>query len=97
MSDFYTNVVCVGNNILYRGVENGRRVKLKVGYTPTMFLPAKKVTTGRISKVNTLKRLNLVLSVNVVTSLSVTKKFKTLRFTATPDMNMLLLLMSIKV
>jgi DNA polymerase elongation subunit (family B) len=44
MSDFYTNVVCVGNNILYRGVENGRRVKLKVGYTPTMFLPAKKVT-----------------------------------------------------
>ena len=47
MSDFYTNVVCVGNNILYRGVENGRRVKLKVGYTPTMFLPAKKVTNWK--------------------------------------------------
>ena len=36
MSNFYTNVICVGNNILYRGVENGRRVKLRVGYTPTM-------------------------------------------------------------
>ena len=44
MSDFYTNVICVGNNILYRGVENGRRVKLRVGYTPTMFLPSKKET-----------------------------------------------------
>ena len=41
---FYTNVVCVGNNILYRGVENGRRVKLRVGYTPTMFLAAQKPT-----------------------------------------------------
>ena len=44
MSDFYTNVICVGNNILYRGVENGRRVKLRVGYTPIMFLPSKKET-----------------------------------------------------
>ena len=44
MSDFYTNVICVGNNILYRGVENGRRVKLRVGYTPTMFLPSQKET-----------------------------------------------------
>ncbi len=44
MSNFYTNVICVGNNILYRGVENGRRVKLRVGYTPTMFLPSKKET-----------------------------------------------------
>ena len=44
MSNFYTNVICVGNNILYRGVENGRRVKLRVGYTPTMFLPSQKET-----------------------------------------------------
>ena len=44
MNNFYTNVICVGNNILYRGVENGRRVKLRVGYTPTMFLPSKKET-----------------------------------------------------
>ena len=34
----------VGNNILYRGIKDGRRVKMKIGYTPTLFLPAKKET-----------------------------------------------------
>ena len=34
----------VGNNILYRGVKNGRRFKQKVEYQPTLFVPAKKVT-----------------------------------------------------
>ena len=43
-SKFYTNVLCVGNNILYRGVDGGRRIKIKVSYTPTMFLPSKKET-----------------------------------------------------
>ena len=44
MNRYYTNVAMVGNNILYRGVKDGRRVKLKIGYTPTLFLPAKKET-----------------------------------------------------
>ena len=44
MSKYYTNVACIGNNILYRGVKEGRRVKLKVAYTPTLFLPSKKET-----------------------------------------------------
>ena len=44
MSDFYTNVICVGNNILFRGVENGRRVKHKIAYSPTLFLPTNKPT-----------------------------------------------------
>ena len=42
--NYYTNVACVGNNILYRGIKNGRRVKLKIAYTPTLFLPSKKST-----------------------------------------------------
>ena len=41
---YYTNVACIGNNILYRGIKEGRRVKLKVAYTPTLFLPSKKET-----------------------------------------------------
>lgn len=41
---YYTNVAAVGNNILYRGVKDGRRVKLKIAYTPTLFLPSKKST-----------------------------------------------------
>jgi DNA polymerase elongation subunit (family B) len=44
MENFYTNVLCVGSNILYRGVKNGRRVKLKIGYKPSLFIPAKKQT-----------------------------------------------------
>ena len=42
MTQYYTNVVSYGNNILYRGVKNGRRVKLKVPYSPTLFLPSNK-------------------------------------------------------
>jgi DNA polymerase elongation subunit (family B) len=42
MTNYYTNVASVGNNILYRGIKNGRRVKLKIGYSPTLFLPSKK-------------------------------------------------------
>ena len=44
MSDFYTNVLNVGNNILYRGVKDGRRIKVKVAYTPSLFLPSNKST-----------------------------------------------------
>jgi DNA polymerase elongation subunit (family B) len=42
MSDFYTSVLCVGNNILYRGIKDGRRVKMKVSYTPSLFVPSNK-------------------------------------------------------
>jgi DNA polymerase elongation subunit (family B) len=42
MSKYYTNVVLQGNHVLFRGVSNGRRVKEKISYSPTLFLPAKK-------------------------------------------------------
>ena len=44
MSDFYTNVQIHGSRILYRGVENGRKVRRKVDYFPTFFVPAKQKT-----------------------------------------------------
>ena len=44
MSKYYTNVAVQGNNILYRGVQNGRRVRMKIQYSPTLFLPTKKNT-----------------------------------------------------
>lgn len=44
MSEFYTNVSCVGNNILYRGIKNGRRVKMKIPYSPKLYIPCKKKT-----------------------------------------------------
>jgi len=42
--NYYTNVASIGNNILYRGVKDGRRVKLKLAYTPTLFLQSNKNT-----------------------------------------------------
>ena len=41
---FYTSVNRYGNNILYRGFENGQRVSKKVPYTPTLFVKTDKET-----------------------------------------------------
>jgi len=41
---YYTNIAIQGNNVLYRGVKNGRRVKEKVPYSPVLYLPSKKET-----------------------------------------------------
>ena len=42
--DFYTNAECFGSKILYRGVENGKRVRRKLDYSPTLFVPSQKPT-----------------------------------------------------
>lgn len=44
MTNFYTNVQVYGSRILYRGVENGRKVRRKIDYFPTFFVPAKEKT-----------------------------------------------------
>jgi DNA polymerase elongation subunit (family B) len=43
-SSFYTNVQCFGSNILYRGIRDGKRVKQRIEYSPSLFLPSKRVT-----------------------------------------------------
>jgi len=47
MENYYTNVAAVGNNILYRGIKNGRRVQTKIEYSPTLFLTSKTNTGYR--------------------------------------------------
>jgi hypothetical protein len=42
--NFYTNVQSLGNNILYRGVVDGKRVKQRIEYSPSMYLVSKKPT-----------------------------------------------------
>jgi DNA polymerase elongation subunit (family B) len=42
--NFYTNVQSFGSNILYRGILDGKRVKQKIEYSPSLFLPSKRVT-----------------------------------------------------
>ena len=45
--DFYTNVVQWGNNLLVRGVEHGQRLKFKVKYSPTLYVPVMKQTNWK--------------------------------------------------
>jgi DNA polymerase elongation subunit (family B) len=44
---YYTHVLCFGNYIMYRGINNGRRVKEKIGYSPTLYFPTNKQTEWR--------------------------------------------------
>ena len=41
MSDFYTNICVSGKFILFRGVENDKRVRRKIEFQPTFYLPSK--------------------------------------------------------
>ena len=59
VSKFYTSVASVGNNILYRGVEDGRRVKFKIDYSPTLFLPSKKESPWKTLKGENLEPIKL--------------------------------------
>jgi len=47
MSKYYTNVCVHSNHILFRGVTNGRRVKNKIKYSPTLFLQSNKQSEWR--------------------------------------------------
>ncbi len=44
---YYTHVLNFGNYILYRGIKNGRRIKQKVEYSPTLYFPTNKKTEWR--------------------------------------------------
>jgi DNA polymerase elongation subunit (family B) len=44
MTSFYTNVQVYGARILYRGVEDGRKVKRKIDYFPTLYVSSKEHT-----------------------------------------------------
>jgi len=41
---FYTNVEVLGDNILFRGVENGKRIARKIQYSPKLYTKANKKT-----------------------------------------------------
>jgi len=45
MNTFYTNVQASGDNILYRGYENGERVEQKIQFQPTLYVPSKNSAT----------------------------------------------------
>ena len=41
MKNFYTNVHCLGDNILVRSFEDGERRKYQLEYNPTLFIPTR--------------------------------------------------------
>ena len=42
MSEYYTNVAISGDNILLRGMRDGQRVKERIEFRPTLFVPSNK-------------------------------------------------------
>ena len=40
MSEFYTNVALRGNQVLLRGRQDGKSIKKKIEFHPTLFLPS---------------------------------------------------------
>lgn len=44
MSNFYTNVQSISGKILYRGIIDNKRVKERIDYSPSLFIPSKKIT-----------------------------------------------------
>ncbi len=42
---FYTNIINLGNHILVRGVDNGKRVKNRIPYKPKLYIRAKTPTS----------------------------------------------------
>jgi len=44
LADFYTNISVSGKYILYRGVENDKRVRRKIEFRPTFYLIANEKT-----------------------------------------------------
>jgi len=54
MSDFYTSVVLDGKDILYRGIQDGQKVKKKITYKPKLY-----VNTNRLTKWTSLEGFNL--------------------------------------
>lgn len=44
MANFYTNVQSIGGKILYRGVMDGKRIKQRIDYDPSLYIPSKRET-----------------------------------------------------
>jgi hypothetical protein len=38
MTKFYTSVLRMGSNILYRGYDNGKQVKLRIPFKPKLYV-----------------------------------------------------------
>lgn len=43
-NNFYTNVQCLGNNILFRGIIDGRRVIDRIQYSPSLYVKSRRPT-----------------------------------------------------
>ena len=68
---FYTNVSCQGNYVYYRGVEDGRRVRLKLEYSPTLYVPA----NDQLSPTNQRTLQGAPVSEMLFTSISNAREF----------------------
>ncbi len=57
MTDFYTSVSVLGDNILFRGVVNGQRRKERIKFQPSLFVPTKERSEFKTIHNESLKEL----------------------------------------
>lgn len=57
MRDFYLNVKQYGNDILYVGVRNGKKVRARIPYSPALFVPTHETTKYKTLYGESLKKV----------------------------------------
>ena len=57
--NFYTNVSRYGNMLLYRGIENGKRVQKKIKYKVTPEQVVFSIPLEEIDDIDTIVQINL--------------------------------------
>lgn len=57
MSDFYTNAKQYGDNILYIGYKNGKKIRTKIPYSPSLFVPTNETSPYKTIYGENLKKV----------------------------------------
>ena len=58
MNNFYTNVKVWGNNVLYRGIKDGKKIQRKIEYKPSLYIPIKEESKYKTIFGENLQRIN---------------------------------------
>ena len=59
MSDFYINAKVYGDNILYTGIKNGKKIRTKIPYSPSLFVPTNEETPYKTLYGENLKKVKM--------------------------------------
>ena len=62
MTDFYLNAKQYGDSILYIGIKDGKKIRTKAPYSPSLFVPTTENSPYKTLYGESLKKIKLDLS-----------------------------------